>query len=80
MSGNTALGPSGRTDFRSGPLAGVVGPGTPYAGGARNPAGTPTGVSGSFTLVSSQAGTPTGVSGSTIITARNNSGSNVRIP
>ena len=53
------LGPTGRTDFRSGPHAAVVGPGAPYAGGARNPSRTPTGVNGGFSLVKAESGVPT---------------------
>jgi len=80
MSGDGFLGRTGRIDFRTGPHAAVVGPGAPYAGGALNKAGTPTAVSGGFTLVSAGGGTPPNVSASDIITARNNSGSNVRVP
>lgn len=61
----------------AGPVAGVV-PGNAYAGGSFNSIGPPTAVSGSFKSVGAP-GFPT-PSVPSIATARNNSGSNVRIP
>lgn len=51
----------------------------PFAGGARIPAGTPTGVGGSFGSPGTAAAPPQ-VPSSSIINARNNRGTNVRIP
>lgn len=53
--------------------------GDPFSGGSRTPAGNPVGVGGSINSPGTQA-TPPGVPSSAIITARNNRGSNVRIP
>lgn len=51
----------------------------PFAGGARIPAGTPTGVGGAFGTPGTAAAPPQ-VPTSSIINARNNRGTNVRLP
>ena len=67
------LGPQGAPTFARAPHAAVAGPGAPYAGGARNPSRTPTGVNGGFSLVKAESGVPTSAGAPGIITARNNS-------
>lgn len=80
MSGNTFLGPRGPIDFRSGPHAGVAPSSNGFGGGALNRASRPTDVQGGFSILKADAGTPTNVTSSSIIEARNNRGSNIRIP
>lgn len=80
MSGNTFLGSRGPIDFRGGPHAGVAPSSNGFGGGALNRASRPTDVQGGFSLVKAGANTPTNVTASGIVEARNNRGSNIRIP
>jgi hypothetical protein len=51
-----------------------------FTGGVKRKASNPTDVQGGFTVMSSDAALPTGVTSSGINEARNNRGTNVRIP
>ena len=72
------LSPSELTNHMSGPGAEVGGGNNPFNGGTLTRAGQPTGVGGSFGNPGAGGFPQPGVPG--ILSARNNSGSNVRIP
>lgn len=80
MSGNTFLGQSGPIDFRSGPHAGVAPSSSGFGGGALNRGSRPTDVQGGFSIVKADANNPTNVTAAGVVEARNNRGSNIRIP
>ena len=80
MSGDGGIGPPGPVDFRSGPHAGVAPSSGGFGGGALNRARRPTDVQGGFSVVKAGADTPTDASAARVVEARNDRGSNVRIP